>query len=195
MRVSVIPRILSNPGIGYRLNSTMNDCSAHSQNVYLVGFMGSGKSTIGPLLAQRLGFKFVDLDQLIEKQSGKTIVEIFETHGEDYFRSLETAALMHLSSGQKSVIALGGGTFVTRENRELVKESGTSVWLKVSLEEAVRRCRKESQRPLAHDETHFEDLYKRRQPVYQHADIHIETEGKDSESICDLILQKFTFVC
>lgn len=173
----------------------MNKRFSPPDNIYLVGFMGSGKSTVGRLLARRLGFKFADLDSVIEEESGKSIAEIFSLHGEDHFRRLETEALARLAADRKSVIALGGGAFVAHENREMLEKSGTSVWLKVSCEEAARRCRGDSQRPLAHDQTRFQKLHKIRQPVYEKADIHVETDGKEPDMVCDLILQKFSIFC
>src|SRR5690606_37472555 len=151
------------------LKATMDKYVSPPDSIYLVGFMGSGKSTIGPLLAQRLGYRFVDLDSVIEQETGESIKEIFARHGESYFRRLETDTLRKLLHSSKLVIALGGGTFVKEENRVLLKRTGTSVWLKVSLEEAERRCRQEKQRPLARDKSQFEKLYKDRQAIYQSA--------------------------
>lgn len=149
--------------------------------------MGSGKSTIGPVLAKRLGRPFQDLDDLIEKEQGMSIAEIFERYGEAYFRELESRSLHRAAALPRSVIALGGGTFVVPANRELVAQLGVSVWLKVPLTLARRRCATKEDRPLARDPRQFEEIYYLRQSFYELADIHISVEKRTPRRICDRI--------
>src|SRR3970282_713969 len=101
------------------------------QIIYLTGFMGSGKSTIGPILANTLGWDFYDLDRVIEKKTGKKIRQIFEQDGENFFRKIETETLKELSVNNKVIISLGGGTIVSDENIGILKNSGKLIYLKI----------------------------------------------------------------
>ena len=102
----------------------------HHSLIFLTGFSGSGKSTIGPLLANSLGYEFIDLDQMIEKQAGKTITLIFAENGEEYFRKLEFHALEGVVEQTNLVISLGGGVLQNDRSYELIKATGTLVYLK-----------------------------------------------------------------
>lgn len=118
--------------------------------IFLIGFSGSGKSTVGPALARKLGMRFIDLDTLIEGAHNTTIAEIFRTKGERAFRRMESAMLKNsitLARG-RAVIALGGGAVVVRENRQSVAESGLAVYLSCSAREIYRRLSKKQDRPL-----------------------------------------------
>jgi shikimate kinase len=116
--------------------------------IYLTGFMGSGKSTVGALLARELGWLFIDLDQTIEAGQGMTIRKIFETEGEPRFRWLEHAALRESVQNEPAVIALGGGTIVQRHNQALLREmGGTTIWLSCSPERLLARCAGMEERP------------------------------------------------
>lgn len=153
------------------------------KHVYLVGFMGSGKSTVGPLLAKQLGRPFHDLDTLIEKEQQMSISEIFESRGEPFFRDLESHLLAETVSFPPAVIALGGGTFLRAFNRELVAKNGASVWLKIPFQLAEERCRKMTSRPLARDPQQFRSLFYSRERSYQLADIHVDVNGKSPQQI------------
>ncbi len=157
--------------------------------VFLVGFMGAGKSTIGPLLSVRLGWDFVDLDQDIEAFAGFPIRDIFETQGEDYFRSLEYAALVGLRQRQRCVVALVGGAFVSGRNRDLVKELGCSVFLDCPLELILTRCPMDGTRPLLQDRSMVEALYRSRLPFYLTSDLRVDVATRSPEEISDVILQ------
>lgn len=157
-------------------------------HIYLAGFMGSGKSTVGALLAERLQRNFLDLDCWIEERQGLSIAQIFEQQGEAAFRELEAQALEHVAKQPPAVIALGGGAFSNPANRRIVRESGISVWLQVDLEEAAQRCLGLPERPLAQDPQAFARLYRRRLPDYAQADIHISTQRFTPEQVCDAIL-------
>lgn len=115
--------------------------------VYLTGFMASGKSTVGPILANTLGWNFYDLDGLIEIKSGKSVREIFERDGELAFRNLEKETLMEVSSLEKFIIALGGGTIIEPGNLEIIKSSGLLIYLESSPEETYKRVRFKRDRP------------------------------------------------
>jgi shikimate kinase len=115
--------------------------------VYLTGFMASGKSTVGPILANTLGWNFYDLDELIEIKSGKSVREIFERDGELAFRNLEKEILMEVSSLEKFIIALGGGTIIEPGNLEIIKSSGLLIYLESSPEETYKRVRFKRDRP------------------------------------------------
>lgn len=152
--------------------------------LYLVGFMGSGKSTVGPLLADFLGRVFVDLDHLIQQAAGKTVPEIFEQDGESHFRKLESECLKVAAAGRPAVIALGGGAFQEPENRHVMSETGTTVWLQASLETVRSRALGDHSRPLARNRRLFEELYARRLEVYETADLQVSTEGKTPAEVC-----------
>lgn len=153
------------------------------KHIYLVGFMGSGKSTIGPVLASQMDRSFHDLDDLIEEEQERTISEIFESQGEDHFRELESDALVRNQPSEPCVMALGGGAFVSEVNRDYISKRGISVWLKVPLELARGRCRSSQHRPLATNPEEWESLFRRRESIYQRADIQVEVEGKSPQQI------------
>jgi len=158
--------------------------------IYLLGFMGSGKSTVGPLLARGLGWPFIDLDQVIEAGQGLTIREIFEQAGEPFFRQVEQAALTEMARTEPAVIALGGGTFVQTANVELVRESGgITIWLDCSVEELRRRCAGMTDRPLFRDAESFTQLLEQRLPYYQRADYRLSTESQSPEEVVERILR------
>lgn len=161
-----------------------------SKHVYLVGFMGSGKSTVGPLLAKQLDRDFYDLDELIEKNQQMKISDIFESKGELYFREVESQVLAHTRDLPPAVIALGGGTFVRESNRHLMAASGITVWLKVPLRLARERCSTVTNRPLARNPEEFQALFHSRVPFYELSDIHVPVEEKSPEQICAKIQQK-----
>jgi shikimate kinase len=120
-----------------------------TKNIFLIGFSGSGKSTVGPLLAERLKARFVDIDALVEKRAGKTIANIFARQGEAAFRRMERDAIGSLSkSRRRTVVALGGGAFENRSTRKLVSGLGRVVYLSCSQRELYRRLRLASDRPL-----------------------------------------------
>ncbi len=159
--------------------------------IYLVGFMGSGKSTVGKLLAERLGWTFVDLDEEIEAEQKTTIAEIFAKQGEERFRELETEAIRKrvkvVRSGRPTVLALGGGAFVREENYELLADHGVTVWLDCPLEIAWRRVEPCTNRPLARDAAKFAELFAARRPGYARAEYRVEVTGDDAEAVVDAI--------
>jgi len=155
--------------------------------VFLVGFMASGKSSVGQELARRLGWDFVDLDARIEFRERQTVPEIFRERGEPGFRLAETSALRDLlteSLEQDSVVALGGGAFVQERNRELLRQWPT-VFLEASASELWQRSLTYGiERPLRGDPEQFARLYAERLPCYRQASVVVETTGKQVAAIC-----------
>ncbi len=152
--------------------------------IFLVGFMGSGKSTIGRTLAEELGWGFADLDEDIESREGMPISQIFDTRGEEEFRRAETAALRErvraVEGGRPWVIALGGGAFLNEENFEMVSNNGVTVWLDCSFSTVERRLAGYGHRPLARDPEKLRELFAVRRPHYERADYCVVVENDDA---------------
>jgi shikimate kinase len=159
--------------------------------VYLIGFMASGKTTIGRLLAERLGWNFADIDEDIEAQERRSIPEIFDALGEPAFRTMETEAIgrrvREISHGRPTVVAVGGGAAVTPGNLELLEENGITIWLSCPYDVVVRRVAQNSQRPLARDMKRFEELYQSRLDAYCRADVRIDIESDDPSVAVEMI--------
>jgi shikimate kinase len=156
--------------------------------VFLVGFMGAGKTSVGRSLGRRLGWSFEDLDDRIQARAGRSIPEIFRDLGETEFRRLETASLRELLSELDAgprVAALGGGAFAQRENVALLERAGAHViFLDGPVEELFRRCEQEQrERPLLQDAKQFRELYEQRRPFYQMASCRIDTTGTDVDAV------------
>ena len=161
--------------------------------IFLVGFMGSGKSTVGRVLAEELGWGFADLDDEIEKREGMSISQIFETRGEAGFRQAETAALQQrvrsINAGKPCVIALGGGAFLSDENFDMVCNNGVSVWLDCHFATVQRRVEKENHRPLARDPEKLRELFAARRSGYERADYCVPVESDDAAKVTAKILE------
>jgi len=156
--------------------------------IVLVGFMGAGKTSVGKILGQRLGWAFEDLDDRIQAREGRSIEQIFQESGEAEFRRLETAALRDLVAElgcASRVVALGGGAFVQPENARLLEQSGAHVvFLDGSADELFRRCQQEQKsRPLRRDARQFRELYDQRRPFYLTAALRVDTDGKDPDTV------------
>ena len=158
-------------------------------NIYLIGMMGSGKSTLGKTLSEKIQKPFVDLDSEIEKTGGKSISEIFDIDGEEQFRKMETKQLKQYS---ESIVACGGGIVLKDENREFINENGVTILLTASMEELSHRLSDSGNRPLLADDNTEEALTKlwlERQLNYLNtADFTIETDGKNPEQLTEEIL-------
>lgn len=153
----------------------------YPERVYLTGFMGSGKSTIGPILANAIGYGFIDLDEHIERRAGKTIPELFEQEGEAAFRALEAELLRETTERPYVVVALGGGALVAPGNRQLARAHGAVIYLHVPPDQLIRRLRRGSaDRPLltddegnpltvAHLRDRVEGMLRERLPLYREA--------------------------
>jgi len=155
--------------------------------IFLTGFSGSGKSTIGPLLANSLGYEFVDLDQAIEKKAGKTITRIFGEDGETYFRNLEMMTLHALIAKNDMVVSLGGGVLENDQSYTLIQKSGTMVYLKSPITTLARRLCNKADRPLLRGEDgqklsrkeieeKIEAILTKREPRYETAEITVQTD-------------------
>lgn len=171
------------------------------KRIYLTGFMTSGKSTLGPIIANVIGFDFFDLDKEIEKKENLTVIEIFEKKGEAYFREIESRILRKLSDGNRVVISLGGGTITNLENYELMKQTGKIVYLKVSPANLYKRLKNKIDRPLFRDlvlgENPQEDfihrikeLLEKRKVFYEKADLTIDTDMSPIGITVDKIAKK-----
>jgi len=155
--------------------------------VFLVGFMGAGKTSVGQALGRYLGWTFEDLDDRIVRRESLTVAEIFRDRGEIGFREAEQAALVELLAELRDVprvIGLGGGTLIREQNTERVREAGWMVFLDAPIEELWRRCRQQdAARPLCQNQGQFRQLYESRRGLYQRADLRVETAGKSVEAI------------
>jgi shikimate kinase len=156
------------------------------KNIYLMGFMGTGKTTVGKMLAERLNRPFIDMDEEIEKRENKTISDIFDENGEQYFRELETVLLLELSQKGGMVIATGGGSIVTRGNLEIVRQNGILFALMASPEEILKRTTGNNDRPLLNVSDEFDTIKQllfERAPFYAKADYIIETTETTPEEV------------
>ena len=149
--------------------------------IFLTGFMGAGKTTVGRHLATRLSLPFFDLDEEIERKAERSVRAIFESHGETEFRRLEQASLEAVCAHPRLVVATGGGTLTLEGNRELIRRSGLSVWLHPPFAALVERIGggKRGDRPLFQDETQAWKLYRERLPTYQGCDLRIDVEASE----------------
>ena len=150
-------------------------------NIVLIGFMASGKTSVGRRLASRLGYPFVDTDSLIEKQAGLSITGVFSMHGETVFREMETVVARELKNLKSCVISTGGGLPITPGNLDLLREAGLVVFLKADPEDLVQRLQRDVRRPKVQEGDPRETvmkLYAERIPIYTQADMVIETNGK-----------------
>ena len=160
--------------------------------IYLVGFMAAGKTTVGHLLADRLGWMFADLDEDIERSQGQSIAEIFDTRGEDEFRRIEHDAVRTrvrtIERGCPTVVALGGGAFTLPKSRALLSENGITIWLDCAFDRVCARLAGTSHRPLARDGESFARLYQERQSAYSQAEYRVEVSSDDPADTMNAIL-------
>jgi len=154
--------------------------------------MGSGKSTTGPILAGEMDRPFYDLDELIEKEQERSISDIFESQGEEFFRKLESQTLFQSKHFMPCVMALGGGTFVSKFNRDFISKHGISVWLKIPFQLARERCGDSQHRPLARNPEQWESLFHLRETDYCLANIQVEVQSKSPHQICSEVHTKLT---
>jgi len=158
-------------------------------NIYLIGMMGSGKSTLGKSLSEKIQKPFIDLDSEIEKVAGKSITEIFDIDGEEQFRKMETKQLQQYS---KSIVACGGGIVLNNANRKFINENGIAILLLATMGELTQRLSASNNRPLLADDNMEEALTKlwmeRLIDYLDTADFSIETNGKNPEQLTDEIL-------
>jgi len=173
----------------------MNETQPPPKNIVLIGFMGSGKSTVGRELHQRLGYPLVDMDQVIERRAGKPITAIFADEGEEAFRGMETDLLEELNdvAAPRRIISTGGGVIGRERNRELLRQLGYVVWLHAPLAVILDRTGRNRDRPLLHTEdpvARVEALLAARKPLYaEAAHLQIDTAGLDAGELATGILE------
>ena len=157
--------------------------------IFLVGFMGAGKTTVGQVVAKELGYDFIDLDNVIALQTGKSVQQIFLELGEVKFRGLETEAIRSCRDQASSVIALGGGAYVSQENRDLLRGIGKTIWLDCPLDVCLRRIRGDKSRPLLGDEEAMRTLLDKRIDSYSQADYIVNSAELSPEQLANEIVR------
>jgi shikimate kinase len=181
----------------------MQSGTSKRNRIYLTGFMGSGKSTIGPILANCLGYEFVDLDREIEIEEGDSIAQIFRQRGEEYFREKERGWVLRVCTRPHTVISLGGGALVDPESRRIVRHSGLLIYLELTPDQLFQRLSRQIHRPLLTDgrgrflrgaqlRDRIEQLYRERHPLYQNADLTVASEQAGVGITVDRILKKIS---
>lgn len=170
-------------------------------NIYLIGFMGTGKSTVSQSLALRLGYEEIDTDQRIASRQGRSIAEIFESLGEQAFREMETELLRELTGERHKIISCGGGMALRRENVELMRQNGVVILLTASPETILSRVKRDSSRPILNgnmNREYIEGLLNLRLPYYQEAgEVQIATDHRLPAAISEEIEKflKFGKIC
>ena len=160
-----------------------------TDKIYLVGFMGAGKSTVARLLARRLDWKAEDIDARIERNERRDIPTIFRDSGEPYFRAREREVLLGLLAERGTVVASGGGTFADASNRELMLRDGAVVWLDAPFTTVLQRVPVDGRRPLAADRLGMEQLYNQRLPAYRQAHLRVDAGRGSVEELVDFIVE------
>jgi shikimate kinase len=163
------------------------------KNIVLTGFMGTGKTEVGRILAKKTGYSFTDSDAEIEKTAGMTISEIFGKLGEPAFRDIESAVILSLSGHERAVISTGGGAVLRQENMDNLRGKGVIVCLEASAATILGRTEGSDDRPLLNAEdrlARIKEMLAERRPYYEKADIMVDTEGKSPMEIADGIMEE-----
>jgi len=158
-----------------------------ADKLYLVGFMGAGKTTVARALGRRTGWRVDDIDECIEAREHRTVASIFAQQGEPYFRQVERLVLGELLPIRHVVVATGGGTFVEADNRALMLADGAVAWLDIPLAKVLDRVPADGRRPLASDRVQMELLYAKRQLAYAHAHVRIDATRPVGEVVGQLL--------
>lgn len=154
-----------------------------TDKVYLVGFMGAGKTTVARALGRRLGWQIEDVDERIEARERRSVASIFAQQGEPYFRDLERQVLHDLIPVRNAIVATGGGTFVDPDNRSVMLADGAVVWLDVPLTRVLDRVPADGRRPLAADRAQMDRLFQVRQLAYVQAHVRVHATGPVPEIV------------
>lgn len=186
--VAILPKVVSGCTLdGGAVNNSSN-------NVYLIGPMGSGKTTIGQRLAKKLNLEFLDNDHQLQEQTGASVNLIFDLEGEEGFRKRETAMLKKLVAQKNVVVATGGGTVLSPENRELLSRTGTVVYLRTSVTQQIRRLSRDKTRPLLQSGDRKEKLFrlaKERNPLYEDlAHITFQSRNRGLDAATEALYQQ-----
>ena len=162
------------------------------KNIALIGMMGSGKSTIGSLLAKKLGGVLIDIDKKIEKIENQKISQIFELKGEAYFRELEFNVTVQSLKDKNKIISLGGGAFINKELRKIIKYNSSTFWLHWNADTLINRIKNNNKRPVIKDMSHsdMKKLISERNKIYNFSDYKIICENLNKVEIVDKIIQK-----
>jgi len=164
-----------------------------NKNIVLIGMMGSGKSTIGYLLSKSINLNFLDVDKIIEKETGNKIYDIFEKKGEVYFRNLEEKITLKLLKSKRKIISLGGGGFLNKNIRKEVKNNNLSFWLNWKNSTIIRRIHKNNKRPIAFksSENDLKKLISDRSKIYSEANFKIDCETLTKNMITNQIINLY----
>lgn len=162
------------------------------KNIFLVGFMGAGKSSIARVLVERLGMNLIEMDARIVEEQGMTINDIFEKHGESYFRDIESKLILAIGEEGNSVVSCGGGVVVRNENTEYMKKNGVVVYLSATPETIFNRVKDSTERPILNGHMnvgYIAELMDKRRALYEGAaDFTVTTDGRNVETICEEII-------
>jgi len=164
------------------------------KNIVLIGFMGTGKTSVGKALAKKLGLKFIDVDEVIEKTTGMKISEIFSRFGESRFRDIETEVIKLITQKNGQVIATGGGVVLREENIKRLKEKGVIFCLKASenvIFERVKQCKDRPLLQVENLEERIRELLHSRMPLYEKADFSVDTSGLTPEEVAEKIIEEY----
>lgn len=161
-----------------------------ADKVYFVGFMGAGKSTMARAFAARVGWKPIDIDEVIEQRERKSIADIFRDNGEAYFRAVEREAVRNVLPERYAAVATGGGTFADADSRALLLDDGTVVWLDVPFTTVVDRVPADGRRPLAADRERFEALYVARCASYRYAHLRMDATAGRADDLVERLLDR-----
>jgi shikimate kinase len=159
-----------------------------TDKLYLIGFMGAGKSTMADALGKKLGWQAVDIDTLIEAREHRSISDIFSQNGEFYFRQIEREVLQELLPRRHTIVATGGGTFVDQTNRTTINNDGGSIWLDISFDQVISRLLHDKKRPLAEDRTTLRSLYETRKPAYLCSHLQLDASHASIEELIERVI-------
>ena len=178
------------PDVAARIRAALG-----KRSIVMIGLMGSGKTSVGRRTALHLGLPFIDADAAIEEAAGKTIKEIFDDHGEPYFRDGERRVIARLLRSAPQVLATGGGAYMNAETRAGISATGIAVWLKAEMPVLMRRVMKRQNRPLlqsANPEAVLRGLMEARYPIYAHAEITVESRDVPHDIMAGVVIDALT---